>query len=168
MSNRFAKFYVIPIIAVALMAIQSAHAQSTPAAEPVALSNLQTMVNNLGYTTTLSPDKQHFYFQWQSPKYNYQIDMVLSTNGDLVYLYNYINVFDASDVARMPVTKMMEYQNTNDFFFSFGNESKGEDLYANAIFGTEGITPALLRTRLADFVNSLDNTDTLWNTSLWK
>src|ERR1700723_4450110 len=80
MSNRFAKFYIIPIVAVALMAIQPAHAQSTPAAEPVALSNLQTMVNNLGYTTTLSPDKQHFYFQWQSPKYNYQIDMVLSTN----------------------------------------------------------------------------------------
>jgi hypothetical protein len=168
MSNRFVKFYIVPILAVALMAIQPAHAQSAPAAEPAALSNLQTMVNNLGYTTTLSPDKQHFYFQWQSPKYTYQIDLVLSTDGDLVYLYNYIDTFDPSEVARMPDTKMMEYQNTHDFFFSFGNESKGEDLYANSIFGTEGITPALLRTRITNFANSLDNTDTLWNTKLWK
>jgi hypothetical protein len=137
----------------------------TPGAE---LAKLQQIVTNLGYTTTWSPDKQHFYFDYPSSNYTYRIDMAISTNGDLIYAYNYIDTFDAGQVAKMPYVKMLEFQNTGNVFFSLDNTGKGEDLYANEIFGTAGVSPVIVRTQLQGLVNALDSTDALWNTKLWK
>jgi hypothetical protein len=140
----------------------------SPAAPGAELSKLQQIVTNLGYTTSWSADKQHFYFDYPSSNYTYRIDMAISTNGDLIYAYNYIDTFDDKQVAKIPYVKMLEFQNSGNVFFSLDNTGKGEDLYANEIFGTAGVTPVIVRTQLQGLVNALDSTDTLWNTKLWK
>ncbi len=156
------------LFALSLALSPVARANTTPQPEPAALVKLQTMVTNLGYTTTLSDDKQHFYFDWPSSKYTYRIDLAVSTNGNLAYVYNYIDTFNPSELAKVPYVKIMEYQNSGNVFFSMDNTAQGEDFYANEAFDIAGITPASLRTHLEDLVSALDETDTLWNTKLWK
>jgi hypothetical protein len=141
----------------------------SPAGPPSAeLSKLQQIVTNLGYNTTWSSDNQHFYFDYPSANYTYRIDIAVSTAGDLIYAYNYIDTFDATQIAKMPYVKMLEFQNSGNVFFSLDNTGKGEDLYANEVFGTAGVNPVILRTQLQGLVSALDSTDTLWNSKLWK
>ncbi len=151
-------------------------AASTPAAmadgptpaQAKALDTLNTLVTNMGYTTTYSPNKAHFYFDLQG-KYDYRIDMTISPNEELVYVYYYIDTFNAEQMAKVPYQKMMEFQNSGSVFFSMdGSSGKGEDLYANEFFGYPGLTSVILRGELDNFTQSLDSTDNLWNTKLWK
>jgi hypothetical protein len=146
----------------------AALADNTPAPISPTLAAMETMVKNMGYTTTDATDNSHFYFDLQG-KYDYHVDLAVSPNGELVYLYNYIDTFDAAKMAKAPIVKMMEYQNTGNVFFSMDSSSgKGEDLYANEVFGYPGITPAILRDQFDNLTKSLDETDALWNTDLWK
>jgi hypothetical protein len=146
----------------------AAMADGLPPPQVKALDTLKTLVTNMGYTTTYATDKSHFYFDVQE-KYDYHIDMTISPNGELVYLYYYIDTFDAGQLAKVPYQKMMEFQNSGNMFFSMdGSGGKGEDLYANEVFGYAGITPVVLRGELDNLANSLDATDSLWNMKLWK
>lgn len=161
--------YILALSVASCWIGQVATAQNAaPQPEPDALVKLQAMVTNLGYTTTLSSDKQHFYFDRQAAKYNYRIDLTISGNNDLIYVYNYIDTFSAAQLAKVPYQKIMEFQNSGNFFFSMDNTSSGEDFYANEVFGVAALDPAKLRIRLDGFANSLDQSDTLWNTKLWK
>jgi hypothetical protein len=133
-----------------------------------ALDTLKTLVTNMGYATTYATDKSHFYFDVQG-KYDYHIDVTVSSNGELVYLYNYIDTFDAGQMAKVPYQKIMEYQNSGNVYFSMdGSSGKGEDLYANEVFGYAGLTTVVLRGELDNLTNALNESDTLWNTKLWK
>ena len=161
-------FFVVALTAPWLFQQAARADDNAPQPEPDALVKLQAMVTNLGYTTTLSADKQHFYFDRQSTKYNYRIDLALSTDGELIYVYNYIDTFSAAQLAKVPFTAIMEYQNSGNFFFSMDKTGSGEDFYANKVFGSANLTPPALRLKLDGFVSSLDETDALWNTKLWK
>ena len=139
----------------------------TPDAEGKSLASLETMVGNLGYNTTNATDKSHFWIDWQG-KYSYRIDFQTSADGNMIYLYTYIDTFTPDQIAKTPFVKMLEFQNNGNVYFSMQNTSKGEDIYLNEAFSAPGLTPALLRGQLDYFVKQIDGSDTLWNTKLWK
>jgi hypothetical protein len=161
-------FATLGLLAGLALAAPAAKADGLTPAQVNGLAALDKMVTNMGYTVTYATDKSHIYFDIQG-NYDYRIDLALSPNGQLVYLYNYIDTFDAGQMAKVPYQKMMEYQNSGNVFFSMdGSSGKGEDLYANEVFGYPGITPVSLRSQLDTFTQSLDQTDKWWNTKLWK
>ncbi len=138
-----------------------------PQDEAKDLAKLETMVTNLGYTTTDATDKSHFWIDWQG-KYNYRIDFQVSNDGSMIYLYSYIDTWTPDQLAKVPYMKMLEFQNSGNVYFSMQNTSKGEDFYSNQAFSMAALTPAELRSQLDYFVKQTDSSDNLWNTKLWK
>ncbi len=148
------------------LALAPAARADQPQTETKSLATLETMVGNLGYTTTDATDKSHFWIEWQG-KYNYRIDFQVSNDGEMVYLYTYIDTWTPDQLAKVPYMKMLEFQNIGNVYFSMQNTGKGEDFYVNEAFSMPGLTPASLRGQLEYFVKQIDGSDNLWNTKLW-
>ncbi|HVP45606.1 MAG TPA: hypothetical protein VMT32_03450 [Bryobacteraceae bacterium] len=154
-------------LALLLSGAPAARADNTAQTEPAALSNLQTMVNNLGYTTDLASDKQSFAIQWQGD-YDYRLHFELSNDGTLIYAYVNINTYKPADMAKLDFTKLLEVSNLGDFYFSMESGTDGESLYANAIIPLGGLTPQILRARLDNINDRLNSSAAVWDTSQWK
>jgi hypothetical protein len=163
--TRFAK--PLSLALVSFLALGSVAKADSPAAEPQALASLATMVQNLGYTTTLSADKQAFAITWTG-QYNYIIHFDLSNDGTLVYLYTDLETYTPAQLASLQYVKLLEASNTSDFFFSTENFPSGEDIYANAILPAAGLTPQYLRSTLSDWAGKIDASDALWDPTMWK
>jgi hypothetical protein len=145
----------------------AAHADSAPQTEPEGLSKLQSLVNNLGYTTELASDKQAFAIQWHGD-YDYRLHFDLSKDGTLVYAYVNINTYKPADLAKLNLTKLLETNDVGDFYFSMETSTDGEALYANAIIPVSGLTPQSLRSTLDSINDKLSSSSQVWDTSLWK
>ncbi|MBB5372067.1 hypothetical protein [Acidocella aromatica] len=145
----------------------AAWADNAGPTEPDGLSKLQTMVGNLGYTTSLDSDKQAFAIEWHGD-YDYRLHFDLSKDGTLAYAYVNVNTYKPADLAKLNLTKLLETSDIGDFYFSMENSTDGESLYANAIIPLAGLTPQSLRAMLESINDKLSSSSQIWDTSLWK
>ncbi len=135
--------------------------------EPAALAKLQTMVANLGYTTTLASDNQSFSIDWTG-NYNYKITFDIAQDGSMAYAYVPVITYTAAQMAKLQYVKLMEENDIGDFYFSMEDKSDGEALYANIMLPVTGLTPATLRTRVQGISDKLNDTANTWDTTTWK
>jgi hypothetical protein len=151
------------------LALGGMAAADTPAAEDPALAKLQQMVGNLGYSTTLASDNQSFGIQWQST-YNYTLNFEISKDGTLAYAYAKLGTFGPDQLAKLDFAKLLEASDVGDFYFSMEKrpDGKSESLYGNTLITLGGLTPAGLRGLLQSMATKLDNSASVWDTSLWK
>lgn len=145
----------------------AAWADNAGPTEAPALSKLQSMVDNLGYTTELANDKQAFAIQWHGD-YDYRLHFDLSKDGTLAYAYVNVNTYKPADLAKLNVAKLLEASDVGDFYFSMENSADGESLYANAIIPLQGLTPQSLRDTLESINDKLNSSSQIWDTSQWK
>ena len=122
-------------------------AADTPPAKPAALASLETMVGNLGYTTTDTADKRSFSITWTG-RYNYIIHFDLSKDGTLAYAYVHLTTFTPAQLAKLKFVKLLRANDVSDFYFSMESFDSGEILYVNAIIPMAGLTPQNLRSTL--------------------
>jgi hypothetical protein len=153
-------------LALACAAVFAAKADTPPTAPPK-LAALETMIQNLGYTTKESQSKQSFSIVWPG-KYNYTMHFSLSQDNTLGYTYVDLATFTPDQQAKMKFVNMLEADDTGDFYFSMEHNSDGETAYANAILPIDGLTPQSLRATLSGFSDKIDQSDNLWNSDLWK
>ena len=149
------------------MALTPAARADSPQSEPAALSKLQQMVDNLGYTTQLASDKQSFVIQWNGD-YDYRVHFDLSQDGSLGYAYVDIDTYKSDDLAKLNLVKLLEASDVGDFYFSMENGADGETLYANAIIPLNSLTPQNLRGTLQGMNDKLSASAQTWDTSQWK
>jgi hypothetical protein len=141
----------------------------TQAGEPPELASLETMVGNLGYTTTEDPKKQWFSITWSGAgNYNYKMHFSLSNSKTVYYAYVQLTDLTAAQLEKLQYAKLLEANDAGDFYFSMEKNDAGETLYGNAIIPVGGLTPQGLRTILSNWSDSMDATDAIWNTALWK
>lgn len=142
----------------------------TTANTPPQLAALETMVSNLGYTVTESSNKQYFWITWDGAgNYNYKMHFDLSNSGTVYYAYVQLTTLSAAQLPKLQYAKMLEANDARNFYFSMESaDSGGETLYGNAILPVTGLTPQALRTILTNWSGSMDSTDALWDTTLWK
>lgn len=155
------------------LALGAAAKADTPAATPAAasagLTALETMVQNLGYTTTEASDKQSFFFVWTSQaQYDYKIHLSLSHDGTMAFAYVGLGNLTAAQLTKLQYAKLLEADDSGDFYFSMEPNGTGEWLYGNAILAAKGLKPQSLRSTLQDMASDLDSADNLWDTSTWK
>jgi hypothetical protein len=137
-----------------------------PQPEPAALSQLQTVVTNLGYTTTLSKDNQSFSIPWTG-NYDYKVHFDLAPDGSIGYAYIDIEDLTPDQLAKLNFVKLLEASDVGNFYFSMESISNGETLYANAIIPLNP-SPQLLRTTLQGIDDKLNESSQIWDTSRWK
>ena len=154
-------------LALVLSIAPAARADSTPQTESEGLSKLQAMVNNLGYTTELSSDKQSFAIQWNGD-YDYRVHFDISKDSTLAYAYVNIATYTPADMAKLNLSKLLEVNDIGDFYFSMESGTAGESLYANVVIPLSGLTPQILRSRLDNINDELNSSAQVWDTSLWK
>jgi hypothetical protein len=155
------------VMALALAATTNAAKADTPVTTPPALASLETMIQNLGYTTKDSSTKQSFSIVWPG-KYNYTMHFSLSQDGTIGYTYVDLATFTPPQTAKIQFVNMLEADDVGDFYFSMEHNSDGETAYANAMIPLDGLTPSSLRDTLTGFSNKIDQSEDLWNTDLWK
>jgi hypothetical protein len=139
----------------------------TASAKPAALAALEAMVTNLGYTTTDAGDEQSFSITWVG-KYNYVIQFDVSTDNTLGYAFVQMGTYTPQQLANLKYLKLLEQDDAGDYFYSAESNSDGsERVYANTILPLSGLTPTLLRGLLTGMTNKMDQSDKVWNASLW-
>jgi hypothetical protein len=139
----------------------------TPATKAPGMATLETMVTNLGYSTTEGADHKDFSIVWTG-KYDYKLHFNLSRDGTMGYAYVDLTTLQPDQLAKLPFTKLLETDDAGDFFYSMENHNGHETLYGNVIIPISGLTPQSLRSILENAVAKLDADDKYWNSDLWK
>jgi hypothetical protein len=94
-----------------------AAADTAPPANPD-LAKLQKMVDNLGYTATLSHDGKFITVQWPSSNYTNPISLQINQTHTLVYAYVDLLSYTQAQLAKLDSNKLLEASDSGDFFFS--------------------------------------------------
>ncbi|WP_284945116.1 hypothetical protein [Acidisoma cladoniae] len=133
-------------------------------------AKLQQMVTNLGYDTTLSPSGKSIQFKLQQGNYVYPTGLQINPSHTLAYAYADLITYDSAQLAKLNLTKLLEENNSADFYFSMEKkpDGKGEELYANAVIPMSGISPQILRNLFQNMTDSLAESAQVWDSSLWK
>jgi hypothetical protein len=145
-----------------------ANAAGAEAAQPppAALTKLEAMVANLGYTVSESPDKQSFGITW-SGQYDYGVHFNVSKDQSLAYIYVQIVTLTPAQLAKLQYTKLLEANDGGDFYFSMESDENGaERLYANGMIPLAGLTLQDLRITLEGWISDLDGSAPLWSSYL--
>jgi hypothetical protein len=162
--------YILCFLYALTSAMGGAAFAASPAAESPGLTNLQQMVNNLGYNTTLSPDGKDIKFQWQSSNYTYMVHLSLTQDQTLAYAYVDLLTYSPTQLAKLDYAKLLEASDTGDFYFSMekGQDGKSEELYVNSVVPIDGLTPEALRLLLQGMADKIDDSGKAWDPTLWK
>ena len=81
-----------------------------------------------------------------------------------------LGTYGPDQLAKLDFAKLLETSDTGDFYFSMEKrpDGKSESLYANILVPLSGLTPETLRSLLQSMSNKLDNSASIWDSSLWK
>src|SRR5690348_2608253 len=143
-------------------------------AAPLTEDTLKAMLENLGYTVTVTGDKvpHHFKIDESAPinDLTFTITFDLSSAKDATVLWIYAGLYEIPADKPAPSSALLALLAKNDeigpTFFSYSTDNKL--LYLNAPTGNVDITPAVLRLKIKNFITKLDSTYSLWNVPKWK
>jgi hypothetical protein len=143
---------------------EQAWADATPSP---ALTALRHVVDQMGYTTTLSPTGGHFYIE-NNDKYDYTVDFSLSDDNSYLWVYTQVQTYTAPQLQRLPMRQLLEANDSSPEFFSLHNDSGSVSLYLQIALPVEGVSAKTLRTIINHINNDMNDDDASWNPTLWK
>ncbi|HSY88322.1 MAG TPA: hypothetical protein VLA85_17275 [Verrucomicrobiae bacterium] len=143
-------------------------------AAPLTDDTLKAMLENLGYTVTVTGDKapRHFKVDESAPinSLDFTITFDLSSAKDATVLWIYAGLYEIPAGKPAPSSALLALLAKNDeigpIFFSYNADNKL--LYLNAPTANVDITPAVLRQKIKTFIGRMDSTYSLWNVKTWK
>ena len=143
-------------------------------AAPLTDDTLKAMLENLGYTVTVTGDKapRHFKVDESAPinSLDFTITFDLSSAKDATVLWIYAGLYEIPAGKPAPSSALLALLAKNDeigpIFFSYNADNKL--LYLNAPTANVDITPAVLRQKIKTFITRMDSTYSLWNVKTWK
>jgi hypothetical protein len=141
-------------------------------AAPLTDDGLKAMLDNLGYTVTVSGDKapHRYKIEESGTNLDYTMTIELSADKDNAVLWIYAGLYTVPDDKPAPSAALLALLAKNDeigpVFFSYSASNKF--LYLNAPTANIDMTPAVLRQKIRNFVSKLDSTYSLWNVKDWK
>ena len=158
------------VVAMCLFLVGAAEAKAAPLTD----DTLKAMLENLGYTVTVTSDKppRHFRIDETAPvnDLDFTITFNLSTAKDPTVLWIYAGLYEIPADKPAPSSALLALLAKNDeigpTFFSYSTDNKL--LYLNAPTANVDITPAVLRLKIKNFITKLDSTYSLWNVPKWK
>jgi hypothetical protein len=166
-TGRLSRFFLMAALLLGpLVHAPLARAATAPVPSPE-LKSLQSMVDNMGYTTTLSPTAGHFYISSDN-KNVVSIDFAMSDDKSYIWIYSQIETYTAEQVAQLPLMKLLEANDNSPEFFSINNDSGKISLYVQIAFPAQGATPKSLRTIIDHIGSTIDDNAALWDPSQWK
>lgn len=153
-----------------------ASAPAAPAPQPgapLSMADLQTMVADLGYTTTpaaFTTGETSFSIQVSSTKYTSTVTFLISPDNSTIYMNSSLANLTPAQLAKLPWTQMLISNQTNANYYGMNQYSNPTSYtpYLDYNFRNSAVTPQMLRQCLTNFVNQIQNQDTLWNPSLWQ
>ena len=140
-------------------------------AAPLTDDGLKGMLENLGYTVTVSGDKapHRYKIDESGTDLNYTVTLELSSDKGTV-LWIYAGLYEIPADKPAPSAALLALLAKNDdigpMFFSYNTGNKL--LYLNAPTANSDITPAILRQKIRNFVQKMDSTYSLWDVKSWK
>jgi hypothetical protein len=147
-----------------LASVGAAHAQ--PAQEPPALGQLQQMVDDLGYSTTLDAGAQYFSFTMPGSM-NFSVNVMMASNGSYASVYCKLFSVAASQLEKTNLSTLLGDDGSNDFYFSLNDEGNGqESLIANAIIPASGSSLEIFNTELQRFKALMQGTMNDWTNDI--
>jgi len=158
------------VIAMCLFLAGAVPAQAAPLTDDA----LKAMLENLGYTVTVTGDKapRHFKVDESAPvnSLDFSITFDLSSAKDATVLWIYAGLYEIPEGKPAPSSALLALLAKNDeigpIFFSYNTDNKL--LYLNAPTANVDITPAVLRQKIKTFIARMDSTYSLWNVKTWK
>jgi hypothetical protein len=161
---RFAKRFAVAA-AFTLGLIASAQADSAIAP---ALKNMETMVTNLGYTTTESTDKTFFTINVSSNNNSYIFNFMAPDDGQTLVIYSPAQSIPLASAGKMPVLDMLDFGDHSDNYYTAEKFPDHFEIFLNTELTTAGLTPGVLRVRLQGLVDDLDKSKSIWDSTSWK
>ena len=158
------------VVAVCMFLVGAAAAKAAPLTD----DTLKAMLENLGYTVTVTGDKppRHFKVDESAPvnAIDFTITFDLSAAKDATVLWIYAGLYEIPAGKPAPSRALLALLAKNDeigpTFFSYSTDNKL--MYLNAPTANVDITPAVLRLKIKNFITKLDSTYSLWNVPKWK
>ena len=158
------------VVAVCMFLVGDAAAKAAPLTD----DTLKAMLENLGYTVTVTGDKppRHFKVDESAPvnSLDFTITFDLSSAQDATVLWIYAGLYEIPAGKPAPSSALLALLAKNDeigpIFFSYNTDNKL--LYLNAPTANVDITPAVLRQKIKTFIGRMDSTYSLWNVKTWK
>jgi hypothetical protein len=143
-------------------------------AAPLTDDTLKAMLENLGYSVTVTGDKapKHFKVDESAPVngLDFTITFDLSSAKDATVLWIYAGLYEIPADKPAPSKALLALLAKNDeigpIFFSYNTDNKL--LYLNAPTANIDITPVVLRQKIKNFITKMDSTYSLWNVKDWK
>jgi hypothetical protein len=141
-------------------------------AAPLTDDTLKAMLENLGYSVTVTGDKapRHFKVQESAPvsSLDFTITFDLSSAKDATMLWIYSALYEIPADKPASSNALLALLAKNDeigpIFFSYNTDNKL--LYLNAPTANADITPVVLRQKIKNFIGKMDSTYSLWKE--WK
>jgi hypothetical protein len=165
--RRLSRFFLIAAFLLGPLFHASSASAATAAVPSPELKSLQSMVDNMGYTTTLSPTAGHFYIS-SNNKNVVSIDFAMSDDKSYIWIYSQIETYTPEQVAQLPLMKLLEANDNSPEFFSINNDSGKISLYVQIAFPAQGATPKTLRTIIDHIGSTIDDNAALWDPAQWK
>jgi len=140
-------------------------------AAPLTDDGLKGMLENLGYTVTVSGDKapHRYKIDESGNDLNYTVTLELSADKGTV-LWIYAGLYEIPADKPAPSAALLALLAKNDdigpMFFSYNTGNKL--LYLNAPTSNVDLTPQILRQKIRNFVQKMDSTYSLWDVKSWK
>jgi hypothetical protein len=158
------------VVALCLFLAGAAAAKAAPLTD----DTLKAMLENLGYTVTVTGDKapRHFKVDESAPvnALDFAITFYLSSAKDAPVLWIYAGLYEIPADKPAPSSALLALLAKNDeigpIFFSYNTSNKV--LYLNSPTANVDITPVLLRQTIKNFIAKMDSTYSLWNVKAWK
>jgi hypothetical protein len=158
------------VVALCMFLVGAAAAKAAPLTD----DTLKAMLENLGYTVTVTGDKppRHFKVDESAPvnALDFTITFDLSSAKDATVLWIYAGLYEIPADKPAPSSALLALLAKNDeigpTFFSYSTDNKL--LYLNAPTANVDITPVVLRQKIKNFITKMDSTYSLWNVPNWK
>jgi hypothetical protein len=153
------------VVAICMFLAGAAAAKAAPLTD----DTLKAMLENLGYSVTVTGDKppRHFKVDESAPVngLDFTITFDLSSDKDATTLWIYAGLYEIPADKPAPSSALLALLAKNDeigpIFFSYATSNKL--LYLNAPTANVDITPVLLRQKIKNFIAKMDSTYSLWN-----
>ena len=154
----------IALLGLLLAVVPPAWAQPASAVTEQAL---QTMVDNLGYPTTMNQNGTYFSIKVSSGPNSYPIGFRATASGNLVIDVNMVNV-SVSRLGDLDMRGLLTASDGGPNFFSLSTDKDTATVWLQRSMPNSGITPVLLRSAIDALVGTANATVKLWSSDALK
>lgn len=138
-------------------------APTTAKAPPSELSQIETMVSNLGYTPKTGGAGTWFTIEYAA-RNNYRIDFSLSPDKSVLYIYITYGI-TAAQLAVLPGLVLLQWNDSHRDYFSVSKDKTQISLNVN--MPTQSLTPKSLRQAIGQLAGDADGADKIFYPGNW-